>query len=121
MKKQLFLFAFILCAFTSTQFVIAQNSAEIISVNEDLTAEKQAKAVIDLFGRNSPLTQSQEKEIRKLYSGLEEKMNGVSTIKDADQRQLKMNKLQDYVCQKLASILTGEQYDIYKKHILKKS
>jgi len=122
MKKQLFLFAFILSAFTSTQFVTAQNTS-VISTSatiqqDEMSAEKQAKKIVNLYGRGDALTKSQVNDIYSLYTKLEEKIKVVNGIKDVEQRQQKTNKLQIYISKKLQNILTDAQHEVYVKNIL---
>jgi len=120
MKKLLFLFVFIFCAFSSTQFVAAQEVSESISMHEDLSAEKQAKNVLNLFGRNDNLTKEQSEQILSLYTKFEEKIKNVNGIKDVNQRQQKITKIQTYISKNLQEILTESQYAIYEDKIVKR-
>lgn len=119
MKKQLFLFAFIFCAFTSTQFVSAQDNSATISVQKDMSAEKQAKTIINLFGREDRLTKTQSDQILGLFSDLEEKIKVINNIKDKSEKLQKTEKIQTYIDYKLEGILSESQYEIYLDKMVK--
>ncbi|WCO02197.1 hypothetical protein [Psychroserpens ponticola] len=113
MKKQLFLLALGCCAFIGAQSLHAQTpsmSSTNAIIQQDMSAETQAKKVVALFTRTDALSKSQEGKIYKLYESFDKKITNVNGISDAKEKTAKQAKIKHYIEYKMKEILTEEQY-----------
>lgn len=116
MKKQILLLGLVCFLFAGIQFASAQSKQQnqtIAVQSTNGTVKENAEKVIAIFERTDKLKDSQKQKIYQVFEAVQEKKQNIAAIQDEKEKQLKTEKLQNFINTKLQDIFTNAQYKTY--------
>ncbi|WP_047547985.1 hypothetical protein [Psychroserpens sp. Hel_I_66] len=122
MKKALLLLTFGCFLLLGNQSAIAQNTSGnmTLTANSSIkTPKEKTNDVVNMLARTNKLDATQKEKIYEIFSSADKKIKGIHAIEDSNKKITKMAKMQDYINEKIKTVLNDEQYSIYSSNLPK--